>query len=80
MKQLGTERVAYGQRSLNLLPVLLLGLIAVCGIMRLMIAEEQRYWITHDRFFYGSPVGFSRAEDSVVNFLKEQHAKLLPKQ
>ena len=79
MKQLGTERISYGQRSLNLLPVLLLGLIAVCGIMRLVIAEEQRYWITHDNFFYGSPVGFSQAEDSVVNSLKEQHARSWPK-
>ena len=79
MKQLGTERISCGQRSLNLLPVLLLGLIAVCGIMRLVIAEEQRYWITHDRFFYGSPVGFSQAEDSVTNSLKEQHARSWPK-
>jgi hypothetical protein len=79
MKQLGTERISYGQRSLNLLPVLLLGLIAVCGIMRLVIGEEQRYWITHDRFFYGSPVGFSQAEDSVTNSLKEQHARSWPK-
>ena len=62
-----------------LLPVLLLGLIAVCGIMRLVIAEEQRYWITHDRFFYGSPVGFSQAEDSVTNSLKERHARFWPK-
>ena len=79
MKQLGTERISYGQRGLNLLPVLLLGLIAVCGIMRLVIAGEQRYWITRDHFFYGSPVGFSQAEDSVVNSLKEQHAKSWPK-
>ena len=79
MKQLGTERISSGQRGLNLLPVLLLGLIAVCGIMRLVIAGEQRYWITRDHFFYGSPVGFSQAEDSVVNFLKEQHARSWPK-
>ena len=78
MKTLGTDRVSRGQLALNLLPVLLIALIVFGGFMRIWIGQEQRYWITRDRFFYGSPVGFSRVEDDNVRFLKEQHARFLP--
>lgn len=78
MGTLGTERVSRGQMGLNLLPVLLIALIVFGGFMRLWIAKEQRYWIARDRFFYGSPVGFSCAEDDNNRLLKEQHARFLP--
>ena len=78
MKTLGTDRVSRGQLGLNLLPVLLVALIVFGGFMRIWLAEEQRYWIMRDSFFYNSPVGFSRVEDENVRFLKEQHAKVLP--
>ena len=78
MKTLGTDRVSRGQLALNMLPVLLIALIVFGGFMRIWIGQEQRYWITRDRFFYGSPVGFSRVEDDNVRFLKEQHARFLP--
>ena len=78
MKTLGTDRISRGQLGLNLLPVLLIALIVFGGIMRMWLAKEQRYWITRDRFFYGSPVGFNRVEDDNVRFLKERHARLLP--
>ena len=78
MKTLGTDRVSRGQLGLNLLPVLLIALIVFGGFMRVWIGQEQRYWIMRDRFFYGSPVGFSRVEDDNARFLKERHARFLP--
>ncbi|MBQ9337509.1 MAG: hypothetical protein IJS14_09465 [Lentisphaeria bacterium] len=77
MKTLGTNQISRGQMGLNLLPVLLIALIVFGGFMRIWIVQEQRYWIPRDRFFYGSPVGFSRVEDDNVRFLKEQHARFL---